>query len=70
VVAFARRALTVVRAGCSVAAVRSATGLTVAAPWAGCSSALASGCWPLAAGIWFNWQLGVEDKRSLLAYDH
>jgi hypothetical protein len=24
----------------------------------------------LAAGIWFNWQLGVADKRSLVAYDH
>jgi hypothetical protein len=24
----------------------------------------------LATGIWFNWQLGVTDKRSLLAYDH
>jgi Transposase DDE domain len=24
----------------------------------------------LAAVIWFNWQLGVPDKRSLLAYDH
>jgi Transposase DDE domain len=24
----------------------------------------------LAAAVWFNWQLGVEDKRSLLAYDH
>jgi hypothetical protein len=24
----------------------------------------------LAAVIWFNWQLGVADKRSLLAYDH
>jgi hypothetical protein len=24
----------------------------------------------LAAVIWFNWQLGATDKRSLLAYDH
>jgi hypothetical protein len=24
----------------------------------------------LAAVIWFNWQLGVAEKRSLLAYDH
>jgi hypothetical protein len=24
----------------------------------------------LAAGVWFNWQLGVADKRSLVAYDH
>jgi hypothetical protein len=24
----------------------------------------------MAAGIWFNWQLGVADKRSLVAYDH
>jgi hypothetical protein len=24
----------------------------------------------LAAAIWFNWQLNVADKRSLLAYDH
>jgi hypothetical protein len=24
----------------------------------------------LAAVVWFNWQLGVPDKRSLLAYDH
>jgi hypothetical protein len=24
----------------------------------------------LAAGIWFNWQLGVADKRSLVTYDH
>jgi Transposase DDE domain len=24
----------------------------------------------LAAAIWWNWQLGVEDKRSLVAYDH
>jgi hypothetical protein len=24
----------------------------------------------LAAAVWFNWQLGVADKRSLLAYDH
>ena len=23
----------------------------------------------LAAGIWFNWQLGVADKRNLVAYD-
>jgi hypothetical protein len=24
----------------------------------------------LAAVVWFNWQLGVADKRSLVAYDH
>jgi hypothetical protein len=24
----------------------------------------------LAAVVWFNWQLDVPDKRSLLAYDH
>jgi hypothetical protein len=24
----------------------------------------------LAAAVWFNWQLGVEDKRCLLLYDH
>jgi hypothetical protein len=24
----------------------------------------------LAAGIWWNWQIGAPDKRSLLAYDH
>jgi hypothetical protein len=24
----------------------------------------------LAACIWFNWQLGAEHKRSLVAYDH
>jgi hypothetical protein len=24
----------------------------------------------LAAAVWFNWQLQVQDKRSLLAYDH
>ena len=24
----------------------------------------------LAAGIWFNWQLGAPVKRSLVAYDH
>jgi len=24
----------------------------------------------LAAGVWFNWQLGVPDRRSLLAFDH
>jgi hypothetical protein len=24
----------------------------------------------LAAVVWFNWQLGAADKRSLLAYDH
>jgi hypothetical protein len=24
----------------------------------------------LAAGIWFNWQLGVADKPSMVAYDH
>jgi Transposase DDE domain len=24
----------------------------------------------LAAAIWFNWQIGAPDKRSLLAYDH
>ena len=24
----------------------------------------------LAAAVWFNWQLGEPDKRSLLAYDH
>ena len=24
----------------------------------------------LAAVVWFNWQLGVENKRCLLAYDH
>jgi hypothetical protein len=24
----------------------------------------------LAAAVWFNWQLGVADKRSLVAYDH
>jgi hypothetical protein len=24
----------------------------------------------LAAAVWFNWQLDVPDKRSLLAYDH
>jgi hypothetical protein len=24
----------------------------------------------LAAGVWFNWQLGAPVKRSLVAYDH
>ncbi len=24
----------------------------------------------LAAVVWFNWQLGAEHKRSLVAYDH
>jgi len=24
----------------------------------------------LAAAVWFNWQLGAEHKRSLVAYDH
>jgi hypothetical protein len=24
----------------------------------------------LAAAVWFNWQLDLADKRSLLAYDH
>jgi ClpX C4-type zinc finger len=24
----------------------------------------------LAAGIWWNWELGQPDKRSLVAYDH
>ena len=24
----------------------------------------------LASGIWFNWQVGQPDKRSLVAYDH
>jgi hypothetical protein len=24
----------------------------------------------LAAAVWFNWQLGAQDKRSLVAYDH
>jgi hypothetical protein len=24
----------------------------------------------LAAAVWFNWQLGIADKRSLVAYDH
>lgn len=24
----------------------------------------------LAAAVWFNWQLHIQDKRSLLAYDH
>jgi hypothetical protein len=24
----------------------------------------------LAAGVWFNWQIGAQDKRSLVAYDH
>ena len=24
----------------------------------------------LAAAIWFNWQLGADHKRSLVAYDH
>ena len=24
----------------------------------------------LAATIWWNWQIGAPDKRSLLAYDH
>jgi hypothetical protein len=24
----------------------------------------------LAACVWFNWQLGEPDKRSLVAYDH
>jgi hypothetical protein len=24
----------------------------------------------LAASIWFNWQLGMEPHRSLIAYDH
>jgi hypothetical protein len=24
----------------------------------------------LAAAIWWNWQIGAPDKRSLLAYDH
>jgi hypothetical protein len=24
----------------------------------------------LAAGVWFNWQLGQPSKRSLVAYDH
>jgi hypothetical protein len=24
----------------------------------------------LAAAIWWNWEIGVPDKRSLTAYDH
>jgi hypothetical protein len=24
----------------------------------------------LASGIWWNWQIGAPDKRSLVAYDH
>jgi hypothetical protein len=24
----------------------------------------------LAAAVWFNWQLDIQDKRSLVAYDH
>ena len=24
----------------------------------------------LAAGVWFNWQLGAPVKRSLVAFDH
>jgi hypothetical protein len=24
----------------------------------------------LAAGIWWNWEVGAPDKRSLVAYDH
>jgi hypothetical protein len=24
----------------------------------------------LATGIWWNWQIGAPDKRSLVAYDH
>jgi hypothetical protein len=24
----------------------------------------------LAAGIWWNWEIGALDKRSLVAYDH
>ena len=36
---------------------------------AGSTPGSASGCWP-AAAVWFNWQLGAEHKRSLVAYDH
>jgi hypothetical protein len=24
----------------------------------------------LATGIWWNWEIGAADKRSLVAYDH
>ena len=24
----------------------------------------------LAAGVWWNWQIGAPEKRSLVAYDH
>jgi hypothetical protein len=24
----------------------------------------------LAAAIWWNWEIGTPDKRSLVAYDH
>jgi hypothetical protein len=42
---------------------------TAAAPWwsvgPGRQRLLA-----LATGIWWNWEIGAADKRSLVAYDH
>jgi hypothetical protein len=37
---------------------------------AGVHARIAQRLLALAAAVWFNWQLGAEHKRSLVAYDH
>jgi hypothetical protein len=37
---------------------------------AGVQARVAQRLLALAAAVWFNWQLGAEHKRSLVAYDH
>jgi hypothetical protein len=41
-------------------------GRTLAGVWVRVAQRLLA----LAAGIWWNWQTGAPDKRSLVAYDH
>ena len=41
-------------------------GRTLAGVWVRIAQRLLA----LAAAIWWNWQIGAPDKRSLVAYDH
>jgi hypothetical protein len=41
-------------------------GRTLAGVWVRVAQRLLA----LAAGIWWNWEIGQADKRSLVAYDH
>ena len=41
----------------------------MAEPWAGVVVRVGQRLLALAAAVLFNWQLGLQDKRSLVAYD-